>query len=330
MPTGQSLHVQAIDPALTMYAEGVAPEISQKYIAGGACPIMPTAMKSNKYRTFPRSPFIRGVAAPRRPHTKSAEISFEWSTDNYSTENYSTSFLLSQEEIDDSDNPELLQQLATSIVVNGLLVRQELAFAAKFMTTSVWGTDKTGVTDFPQWDDFTNSDPVANVLAWARIVDVNGGLKPNTMIVGPDVHRALKQHPAIINRMSVTGLRVATEEILAQLFEVDKYFVAGAKKVTSAEGIAEASATFDYIYGKTLLLAYMGKSGPEIGPSAARIFTWQKANAGAPSANGIGSIPIKRIVREETNDFKLEGSINFDQKVTSSKLAVFATAVTAN
>lgn len=327
MPAPQTLHVQAIDPALSMFAEGVLPDMAKECIAGGVCPVMTTTRKSNKYRTIPRSNFARDVALARQPHTEAPEVTFEWSTDTFSTETYAVGILLSDDELNDSETPQLLEQLAVKKVVNSLLLKHERSFAAKFMTTSVWGTDKAGITDFGQWDDYSGSDPVLDVEGWKRTVEVGGGLEANTLIVGPDVDRALRNHPAILSRMAVTGVRIATGAIIAQILGIERYVVARAKYVTTADGVAESSAAFDFVYGKNILLAHMGSSaGGDLEASAARIFAWGQSGATLPSGN-MGSVAIQKIPRPEKKDWKLVGEINFDHKATGSKLGLFASAV---
>ena len=102
--------------------------------------------------------------------------------------------------------------------------------------TGVWGKEYTGVasapvagTSFLQWNDAA-SDPIVNVEEWKEYMLGITGFIPNTLVIGYQVFRMLKQNAVIYNRIKYTNGDNITLDLLARLFEIDR--MAGSRQNT--------------------------------------------------------------------------------------------------
>lgn len=324
MPTMQDVH---IDAALSDFAFGVLQD-NKNHVAGGFFPIEPVDQLSNKYYTLPRNLFSRGDARARKGNEESAGFDFDLSTDNYNCIPYGMHTDVDLRKLANADNRRLYEQAATRLVVDNLLLTHEIAWAADFFATSKWGTDYTGVASAPtgnqflQWND-ANSDPEKDVDKASRGIIVNGGRKPNKMLVGYDVFLALKKHPKFVDRIKYTSSDPVTAQLIAKLLGLDALIVAMSTKATNAVGAAE---TYDFVHGKAALLAHVSESGDgELVPSAGRIFAWNEVNPGSLKSR---TIAVSRIPKPLHKAERYEAEVNWGHKVTGSQLgAFFATAV---
>jgi hypothetical protein len=186
------------------------------------------------------------------------------------------------------------------------------------MVSSVWATDKTVST---QWSDVL-SDPFTDIEDGKRAILVSTGQMANTLALGYDAMKALKNHPSIIDRIKYTSDRTVTAEVLARLFEVDRVVVASAVVDSAAEG---KTGSFSFIHGKNALLCHVAPSpGIEV-PSALYMFAWSGL---APGLGSMG-MAISKFRMEHLKADRVEGELAIDVKVTGSDLGYFFPNVVA-
>ena len=110
-----------------------------------------------------------------------------------------------------------------------------------------------------QWSS-ANSGPAEAVEGKKADVKKKIGVNPNTLVVGEQVHRALVNHPDVIDRIKhVTGLgrdmqAMVSHSALAAYFRVDSYIVGEATYKEEADG------DFKDVWGNVALLAYVARS----------------------------------------------------------------------
>jgi hypothetical protein len=225
---------------------------------------------------LPRNPFVRGDDAKSASLQEAPSFEFELSSDNYNCETHRRGADVDVYKLDNADPVarRMMEQGATRISVDNLLLQHEIAWSARFFVAGVWGKTVTGVAAAPgadqflQWND-VNSDPEKDIDDAKLHVKLNGGLWPNALLVGPYTWNALKRHPKFVNRITPTSRENITPGIVAALLGLDRVVVAGASKATNAVGQAE---TYGFVHGKKALLAHVGQSGMgDLMPSAGRI-----------------------------------------------------------
>jgi hypothetical protein len=210
---------------------------------------------------------------------------------------------------------------AAEFVTHRLLLRRELQFVTDFFGTGVWETDVDGVTttptagEFRKWSDYTSSDPLTDVEDGKATILQTTGQEPNTLILGYNVFRYLKNHPELVDRIKYTSSNVITADMMARMFEVDRVLVAKAVKATNNEGGSEA---YDFAYGDHALLAHVAPSPGLMTPSAGYCFSWTGVSGGLG-----GTVGTSQFRMESIKATRVEAEMAWDNKVVSKDLGYF-------
>lgn len=133
-------------------------------------------------------------------------------------------------------------------------------FSAASMARSAASYDanhKLAMVGADRWTSET-SDPAADVDAGKESVRRSIGRYPNTLVLGPPVFNALKNHPKIKEQFKYTGKDSITTEMLAAYFSIRKVIVGSA--VWLPETATDATIAQD-VWGDDAILAYVPEAG---------------------------------------------------------------------
>lgn len=322
MPTPQSVH---IDSALSRFSVGVIENANKVF--GGFFPITPVDHKSDKYHVVDRNPFVRGDSQPLIPGQESAGHTFTLSQDNFNCVTYAEHSDVFSEDLANADNPRMIEEGATRMATENLLLSHEQRFASTYFKTGVWGTDVTIAT---KWDNYASSDPLADIETGIEAIILNGGRPVGTqlkLLLGRQVWKFLKNHPQLIARVSGSGSvsdpARMTQQVLAGLLGLDAIVVADSVQATNAAGAAE---TYGFLFGKHALLAVVGQNGEgDFLASAGRLFSFKGVNGGAVNGD-IASVEIFDESLRHLHKVRYETKMSVDFKVTGAKLGYFMNA----
>lgn len=311
-PTSSDVHA---DAALTDFSIAYVQE-QDNFVAGDSMPWFPVEHKSDLYFIFNKDDWMRDDAVKIRAEGEGAPRSgFSLSKDTYNATPWWTSVPLSQLATANADPSLPLDRAAAQLVTQRMLIRRERLFATKFMTTGLWGTDKTGGTDFTAWDDY-GSDPEKDIDTGKNLIAKNTGFVPNSLTVSYTVHQALKRHPLIVDRIKHVSDESVTADIIKRFFELDNYWVTKAAYSSSKEGAA--SKTQAFAVGPHALLAYREGTPTVMSPTAAVVFGW----SGLTGLNNMG-VRIDQFYDQDKKEDVVRGEFAFDMKVTGSDLGYF-------
>jgi hypothetical protein len=304
---------------------------ARAWIAPIVFPIVPSTKQSARYFVFDKGDMLRPQSKKRAPGTPSAG-------GGYKVDNTPTFFCdpdAFHKDVDDptranTDDPLSPDRDATVFVTQQLLMRREVDFNSKFLTTGKWGTDKTGVASAPganqflQWND-PSSDPVKDITDGIIAILKASGKQANRLVIGAEAWQAVRNHPAVLERIKYTQRATATPDLFASLVALDlrsngligdfQVLVATAIQNTAAEG---QTASTSFIVGKVALLCYAAPAPSLMEPSGGYIFTWTGylgATAQAPR--------IKKFRMEENAADRIEGEMAYDMKLVSSDCGIF-------
>lgn len=303
-----------IDQALTNISVAYI-QAASNFIAGRVFPSVPVSKQSDKYFTYNKGDMRRNEVKPRAPGAESAGGGFRMSNDNYAAEVYAFHKDIPDQIRSNADAAVNVDNDASRFVTGLFLIQREVQWASDFFTTSVWDTDVTGGTDFTVWDD-SASDPEADVDTGKKTILQNTGYEPNTLVVGFEVHQALKKHPLITERFKYTSPDSITDDMLARYFEIDNYMVSKASYTTSAEGAS--SDTHAFVAGKHALLCYVAPNPGLLIPSAGYTFVW----SGLTGASEVG-VAISNFRLDRNKSDRIEGEFAYDNKVVASDQGYF-------
>jgi len=313
-PTLNQVHVDAI---LTQISVAYMQK-DEAFISTKVFPLIPVDKKSDKYYVYTKNDWFRDEAERRAPATESAGSGYNVGTDNYTCDVWAIHKDVDNQVLANTDAPLNPFRDATKFVTQKMLLRQEIQWTADYFVSGVWDTDKT-LTE--TWDDYASSDPIDDVEEAKEQILSTTGHKANTLILGYQSFRKLKNHPDIIDRIKYTQFRIVTEDLLATLFGVERVMVARAIKATNAEG---ATAAYSFIQGKEALLLYVAKSPGLYEPSAGYTFAWKGVSQGIGETIGVTRIPM-RLKKAE----RVEAEKAWDNKLVATDMGYFWTNAVA-
>ena len=322
-PTQSQVHIDAI---LTNISVAYIQE-QNRFIASQVFPQVPVQKQSDKYFVYTKNDWFRDEAEVRADATESAGSGYNLDTATYSADVYAFHKDIGDQVRANFDNPLDPDRDATQFVTQRMLLRQEIAWVSDYFTTSVWATDITGVASSPSasqaiyWSDYTTSDPITDIELGKETVLSTTGFLPNTLCLGYQAFRQLKNHPDIIDRFKYTTSNNITPDILARLFEVDRVLVASAVKATNTEG---ESAAYSFTHGKHAWLGYVNNTPSVLAPSAGYQFVWQGVS------EGIGAnVGVSRFRMDHTRADRIEAQMSWDNKVVATDLGYFWSGIVA-
>lgn len=280
-------------------------------------PRVSVSAPSGKYYVWSQSDHWRDEARKRAPGDKFARIGMGVSTDSYNVEEYALEQPVPDEVNAAADRIIKLKQTATRNVTSKIILKKDVAWAADFMTTGVWGTDKVGTTDFVKWNDAT-SDPSADVqggvLAISDALGDTEGMRW-VAVTGTLIESRLKSHPDAIERIKYTqsATPAAVRALLAMWLGIDELIVVRRRKTTSAEGAA--TATYGNVVDDDFLLVAVPETPGEDTPSAGYTFVWDEGGKGDQYVEEYRDETIKSDI--------IRGVTHFDQKKVAAALGYF-------
>jgi len=305
-----------------------------EYIANKVFPQVPVQKQSDLYWKYSKSDWRRTDVQRRAPGTESPGVGWKFDTDSYFCHVYAVHKDIDDQVRANADSNFRLDSDATKFITNQLLLKRDLDWADAYFKTGVWATDRTGVTSGPnssqflQWDQ-GGSDPIADIAKYCLDFRELTGFAPNTLVVGANVMRVLKNHADILDRIKYTQKGVVTEDLIAGLFGVQKMLVSYATSTAVAEindtADQDAAATYAFAANsKAALLCYTPSAPSLMTPAAGYTFAWNGYAAG----NSAG-IKVKSFRQEHIASDRVEAEMTYDMKVVAPDMGVFLAAAVA-
>lgn len=335
MLTPSQVHIDAPLTNLTLaYLQS-----ADNFIADKVFPIVDVDKQSDKYYIYDRENFNRsGQRKQLAPRTRPERIGMSLSNDNYFADVFGLATDFDEQTLANEDAALETRAMGAQMLIHNMLIDREKDFVTNFFSDGIWGTNWDGVAnadndtaaEVTNWDDYTNSTPIVDVRRLARTVQLkSGGFKPNTMVVTKAVRDVLVDHPDILARLNggatVSNTALVTDAKLAEIFEVERFFVMEAIENTAAEGATESNS---FIGGNDVLLCYTPSSAGLRSPAAGLTFAWN-------SLPGVSNLGVT--VESFTGDFlRVEGiaeeihvKMAYDQKIVGPDLGGFINSVLA-
>ena len=323
--TPSAVHVDQPLTNLTLaYAQS-----QENFIADKVFPTVGVSKQSDKYYIYDRANMNRtGDVEKLAPRTEVNRIGMTLSTSSYFADVYGLGMDFDEQTLANEDAALDIRAAGAETLAMRLMIHREEQFATNFFSTGVWGTDNT-LSGTSQWSDYTNSTPIQDVTAARRVVQLaSGGFKPNTMVVGKEVRDKLINHPDILARLNggatVTNTALITDAKLAEIFEVENFYVMEAVKNSSVEGVAESNA---FIGGKHAMLCYTPNNAGLMSPAAGLTFAWNNLEGVNNLGITVESFSDDALKRQQIAEM-IQVKMSYDMKVVGADLGyLFAAAV---
>jgi hypothetical protein len=332
-PTGRDLHV---DKLLSDLSVAYLNEPSA-YIADRVFPVVHVNKQTDKYAIYRKGDWFRDEAKKRAPLTESAGGGFALSDPGtFVCDEWSFHKDIADEDNDNADEVFNNEDDATQFVIEKLRLRRERLWASHFFGTGIWDKDLKGQTDTPATDEFkcwdeSGSTPISDIESAKAIIQGAIGMMPNTLVVASRVHQVLKNHSDIVDRFKYTQAGIITEELLARVFEVQRYLVGSALYATNQENTTEATNDdLSFILNQyDALLVYSAPRPSRKRPSGGYTFRWRR-----PSMNGVSGDRLESTIRKFRMDpiggTRIEGSVYEDLKLVGTACGCYFQNAIAN
>jgi hypothetical protein len=240
---------RVVDPVLTSIAQGYS---NNEMVASALFPTVMTPTRGGKIITFGKEDFML-YASQRAPGENTKRVSFGYSGGNYALVDYGLEGQVGIEVMQEGMAGPGIDHAAMAVrkVQNIMALRLEKQAADIARTAGSYAASNknTALAGATLWSDLTASDPVGNIETAKDAVRAATGKRPNTIVMGAAVMTQLRQHADIVDRMKYTGRDVATPEMLAALFGVQRVLVGDAIYATDA-------GVFGDVWGKDVVVAY--------------------------------------------------------------------------
>lgn len=293
------------------------------FVADRVFPIFPVDNASDFYAVFPKAAWFRdhGDRMTRAPGTPTARTGWQINTQNtYVVQNEAIGTVIPVELRTNADDLYDLDADATRLVTQLQLIRRERLFAANYMKTGVWSTDKVGTTDYVKWNDFANSDPFGDIIGWKRSMRTLIGRPFNRLAIGDIVWDTIIQHPDFIDRIkggaTVGNPALFTRAMFAQWFEFDEVNVFQGMYNTAAEDVANTATLADIVTDQALMYYAPPRPGKLV-PAAGYTFVWR------PMVNGNAAQFIRKWTDDEIRADVIESHSYFQHVKTSADAGLY-------
>jgi hypothetical protein len=238
-----------VDPVLTDRIRGYR---NAQMVGYALFPRIGNNARGAKIPTFDKDRF-RLLAAERAPGATTARVNVSYSPTDFSSRQYALEGVVPRESLEEASNgPGIdlgLEAVATVRDILALLVEKDQADLAT-NASNYATTNKATLSGTSQWSDYVNSNPIKAISEYKEAIRTQCGIYPNTLILGAAVYAQLQNHPVITDRIKHTSREIATEPILAGLFDLQAVHVGRAVYQTNA-GVQTD------VWGKSAVLAYV-------------------------------------------------------------------------
>ena len=298
------------------------------FIADKVFPTVGVQRQSDKFYIYDRDNMNRsGDVQKLAPLTEVNRIGMTISNSSYFADVYGLGMDFDEQTLANEDAMLEIRSAGATTLVNRLLIHREEQFASTFFAAGVWGSQATPSN---LWSDYTNATPITDVTAARRAMQLkSGGFKPNTMVVGKEVRDVLINHPDILARLNggstVSNTALITNAKLAEIFEVENFYVMEAVKNGAAEGLAEANA---FIGGKHALLVHTPRAAGLMTPAAGVTFAWNNIQGANNLGVTVESYSDDALRRQQVAEH-IQVKMAYDMKVVGADLGYFFNTVIA-
>jgi len=256
MPVVNTRTAAVIDPILSTYARGYR---NQEFVAGALFPRVTIPNRSMRVLRFGKEAF-RMVNTRRAPGADKKRIQYGYASDPISLVQDALEGLVPIEHQEEAMSvPGVdLGKSAVNMVLDVVDLNLEYDSAQLARNAANYGaSNKLTMVGAARWTS-ASSTPNTDVQGAQEVIRRSIGRYANTMVIGPTVFNALRNHVAVRDQFKYTSKDSITEDMLAAYFNLKKVVVG--KAVSLAQTAPDTALATD-IWGDDAVLAYVPEAG---------------------------------------------------------------------
>lgn len=243
---------RVVDQVLTNIARGFT---NASHVATKLFPIVSVTKEGGKIPQFTKEAF-KIYNTERAIRAKSNRINPESrETIDYVLTEHDLEYPIDYRELEEDILP--LRLHATTVVTDGISLRLEKLAADIVQDLATYPTGNK--VTLAAGDKFTNtsSNPFTIFETAKEAVRAKIAQRPNVCVLGASSYSALKEHPAVLDRIKYTQSAVMTQEILRQLLGFDELYVGDAVYANDAN-------VFSDIWSDNAIIAYVPMANKDV------------------------------------------------------------------
>jgi hypothetical protein len=249
MPQMTPAQARVVDPVLTTVAQGYK---NAELVGSALFPAVPVGQRGGKIITFAKEDFAL-YNTGRTPGSNTKRVNYGYSGAAYALESHSLEGQVPVEIMEEAEAVPGVNMATTAVYKTQNIIGLRLEKAQADLATNASNyaaSNKITLSGTSRWSDYSGaSHPITDIETAKDAVRAQIGKRPNTVLLGATVLAKLKSHPDILDRIKYTGRDVATLELLAALF--------GVQRVVVGDAIyADAAGTLADVWGKFAVVAY--------------------------------------------------------------------------
>lgn len=274
------------DAYLTNYSYALMQDAAT-FVAGVATSRIPVEVEAGKYNVYNPGYFWRDEAKVRPLGGRPVQVGYGLDEGTYVAEEWALEHTIDDRQRRNvrSDRQINLDENATRLLTGKQMIRADRIWADLFFKEGVWAMEVEGVAadpdeeqdQFLRWSDAA-SNPISDIEEFKDRIRQATGMEPNTLILGANVRKKLKNHPDFIERIKYTSSAAITNQTMQQLFEIENVRVARALYNAAAERMPDddkGGVDLQYIVDpNAALLAYIDPTPTLDSPTAMATFAW--------------------------------------------------------
>ena len=243
---------RVVDQVLTNIARGFT---NASHVGTKLFPVVSVMKEGGKIPQFTKEAF-KIYNTERAIRAKSNRISPDNRDEiEYVLTEHDLEFPIDYREQDEDILP--LRLHATTVVTDGISLRLEKLAADIAQNLSTYPTGNK--VTLAAGDKFTESSSNPFTIFETAKEAVRGKIakRPNVCVIGASSYSALKEHPAVLDRIKYTQSAVITPELLRQLLDFDELYVGDAV-------YANDSGAFSDIWSDNVVIAYVPSANKDV------------------------------------------------------------------
>lgn len=240
--------VRVVDPFLTEIARGYGSPNAK--IANILFPIVPVMARAGTIMSFGPESF-RLVNSARAPGAATKRVQIGYASGKFSLVDHRLEGEVPIEHEEEAANvPGIDLGTQASNTVQDMMAneREKMSADLALNPANYANSNKEALSGASKWSDPT-SNPFVDINDAKEIIRSKTGKKPNVLTLGPKALTALRNHPKLLDRISITTDRVpATMDQLQRLLEIPM--------IVEGEATYHDGTDFQDVWGKDAVLAY--------------------------------------------------------------------------
>lgn len=261
---------RAIDAVLTKAAQGYR---NAEMVGDALFPIVPVPLRKGDRMSFGKEEF-QAYSTLRAPGAVINRMNTAHALVPYALKDRSLGYIVPREIAEEVQNGPMKYNLVMrhqTKVLRAMALEKEVEQATKALDPANYGAaNKIALAGANVWTNVL-SDPISQVEDAKEAVRAAIGLYPNTFLLSAVAFKNLKKHASIVDRIKYTSREVATPELLAELFGVEKVVIGKAVKASDA-------GVFSDVWGSAAVLAYTNISATPTDEEPSYGYTFQLEN----------------------------------------------------